>query len=97
MKLLLRGNIAGKLTTPASADDGQWLMPAKDYANTRYSDLDQINTGNVKNLKVAWTFSTGHRRGHEAAPLVVGQHACTWSRRSRTSSTPSTSRSTASC
>ena len=52
-------------------DDGQWTMPAKNYASTRYSTLDQINTGNVKNLKLAWTFSTGGTRGHEAAPLVV--------------------------
>jgi PQQ-dependent dehydrogenase (methanol/ethanol family) len=46
-------------------------MPAKNYASTRYSGLEQINTGNVKNLKAAWTFSTGVNRGHEAAPLVV--------------------------
>src|SRR5215210_7985177 len=63
------GNIAGKLTTPAAAEDGQWLMAAKDYANTRYSALDQINTGNVANLRVAWSFSTGTTNGHEAAPL----------------------------
>jgi PQQ-dependent dehydrogenase (methanol/ethanol family) len=54
------------------SEDGQWLMPLKDYAGTRYSGLNQINSGNVKNLKVAWTFSTGVNRGHEAAPLVVG-------------------------
>src|SRR5690348_9317507 len=52
-------------------DDGQWTRPAKDYASTRYSSLDQINTGNVKNLKLAFTFSTGMTRGHEAAPLIV--------------------------
>src|SRR5690349_17914208 len=46
-------------------------MAAHDYANQRYSTLDQINTGNAKNLKLAWTFSTGLTRGHEAAPLVV--------------------------
>jgi glucose dehydrogenase len=39
-------------------DDGQWIRPAKDYASTRYSSLDQINTNNVKNLKLAFTFST---------------------------------------
>ncbi|HEV3484660.1 MAG TPA: PQQ-dependent dehydrogenase, methanol/ethanol family, partial [Vicinamibacterales bacterium] len=55
-----------------SRDDAQWIMPAKNYASTRYSGLDQINTSNVKNLKVAWTLSTGHDRGHEAAPLVIG-------------------------
>src|ERR1044071_7880802 len=53
------------------ADDGQWVMAAKDYANTRFSGLDQINTGNVKDLKLAFTFSTGLLNGHEAAPLVV--------------------------
>ncbi|MFL6971143.1 MAG: methanol/ethanol family PQQ-dependent dehydrogenase [Xanthobacteraceae bacterium] len=60
---------------PASAappDDGQWSMPAKNYANTRYSELDEINTGNVKDLRVAFTFSTGVNRGQESAPLVVG-------------------------
>ena len=53
-------------------DDGQWLMPAKNYASTRYSELTEINTQTVKSLKVAWTFSTGVTRGEEAAPLVVG-------------------------
>src|SRR5207237_10809669 len=52
-------------------DDGQWVMPAKNYASTRFSALNQIDAGNVKNLRVAWTFSTGHDRGEEAAPLVV--------------------------
>ncbi len=53
-----------------SAND--WAMPAKDYANTRYSTLNQINADNVGKLQVAWTFSTGVLRGHEGAPLVVG-------------------------
>src|SRR3982751_205814 len=57
---------------PPGQDDGQWVMPAKNYASTRYSQLDQINAQNVKSLKVAWTFSTGNTRGHEAAPLIVG-------------------------
>src|SRR6185503_17471776 len=65
------------LTTPTGVqasipnEDGQWTMPAKDYASTRFSGLDQINTNNVANLKLAWTFSTGVLRGHEAAPIVV--------------------------
>src|SRR5690242_9280932 len=54
-------------------DDGQWIMPAKNYASTRFSTLDQIQTSNVSRLKLAWTFSTGLTRGHEAAPLVVNQ------------------------
>jgi lanthanide-dependent methanol dehydrogenase len=60
-----------RASSQPQAEDGQWTMPAKNYASTRYSGLDQINTENVKSLKVAWTFSTGVNRGHEAAPLVV--------------------------
>jgi len=52
-------------------DDGEWHMPARDYASTRYSGLDQITTDNVADLELAWTFSTGVLRGHEAAPIVV--------------------------
>jgi len=52
-------------------DDGQWPMAPKNYASTRFSTLDQINTSNVKNLKLAWSFSTGVTHGHEAAPLIV--------------------------
>jgi alcohol dehydrogenase (cytochrome c) len=55
-----------------SKDPNQWVMPAGDYANTRYSALDQINTDNVKNLRPVWTFSTGVLRGHEGGPLVIG-------------------------
>jgi glucose dehydrogenase len=56
----------------AASDDAQWLRPAKDFASTRFSSLDQITAANVKQLKLAWSFSTGVDRGHEAAPIVVG-------------------------
>jgi PQQ-dependent dehydrogenase (methanol/ethanol family) len=54
------------------ANDGEWPMAARDYASTRFSPLDQINASNVRNLKVAFTFSTEVDRGQEAAPIVVG-------------------------
>jgi PQQ-dependent dehydrogenase (methanol/ethanol family) len=60
------------LLTAFAEDDGQWLMASKDPANLRYSGLDEIKPENVNRLQVAWTFSTGLKRGHEAAPLVVG-------------------------
>lgn len=53
-------------------DPNQWAIQTGDYANQRYSKLDQINAGNVADLQVAWTFSTGVLRGHEGSPLVVG-------------------------
>ncbi|WP_409148992.1 lanthanide-dependent methanol dehydrogenase XoxF5 [Pseudoxanthobacter sp. M-2] len=69
------------VTAPALANDdlmkliddpNQWVIQTGDYANTRYSKLDQINKSNVKDLQVAWTFSTGVLRGHEGSPLVIG-------------------------
>lgn len=51
--------------------DGQWTLPAGDYANTRFSPLDEINTKNVNNLKIVGTMSTGIPHGHEGQPLVV--------------------------
>ena len=36
---------------PAEAEDGQWTMPAKNHASTRYSGLDQ-NVLLAKNLTV---------------------------------------------
>jgi alcohol dehydrogenase (cytochrome c) len=55
----------------AETEDGQWIRPAKNYSSTRFSGLNEITAENVKNLRLAWTFSTGVLRGHEAAPLVV--------------------------
>ncbi len=83
MRYVLTGAAALVLTwsTLASANDSvlsltknpnDWVLQTGDYANTRYSNLSQINKGNVKDLQVAWTFSTGVLRGHEGSPLVVG-------------------------
>src|SRR5688500_3636580 len=53
-------------------EDGQWTMPGKDFASTRFSGLSQITTGNAKGLRPLWSFSTGVLGGHEGQPLVVG-------------------------
>ena len=55
-----------------SANPKDWVMPAGDYANTRYSKLNQINASNVGKMQVAWSFSTGVLRGHEGGPLIIG-------------------------
>ncbi len=64
--------VANEDLMKAMDNPSNWANPTGDYANQRYSKLDQINAGNVKDLKVAWTFSTGVLRGHEGAPLVIG-------------------------
>ena len=68
------GTVAGARIATAAAPGGppgEWPHPGRDYANSRYSTLDQITSANAKNLHVAWTFSTGVLRGHEGQPLVV--------------------------
>ena len=58
-------------TLPVSNESGNWTLPALDYASSRFSPLTEITPGNVSQLGVRATFSTGVVRGHEAAPLVV--------------------------
>ncbi len=48
-----------------------WVFPGGNYANWRYSELKQINSGNAGKIQAAWTFSTGVLRGHEGGPLVL--------------------------
>ena len=64
--------LANKDVIKQTSDPKQWVLQTGDYTNQRYSKLDQINASNVKDLKVAWTFSTGVLRGHEGSPLVIG-------------------------
>lgn len=82
-KRLLHGGLVITLLLPVLAhaadklssimqDDMQWASQRKDYASQGYSRLSQINQRNIKDLHLAWTFSTGIKRGHEGAPLVVG-------------------------
>ncbi|GJE27452.1 methanol/ethanol family PQQ-dependent dehydrogenase [Methylobacterium organophilum] len=54
-----------------SKSDDNWVMPGKNYDSNNYSELKQVNKSNVKQLRPAWTFSTGLLNGHEGAPLVV--------------------------
>src|SRR5512134_2776763 len=54
------------------ADPAEWLSYGRDYAETHYSPLAQINAENVSGLAVAWTWDipkTGARL--EATPIVA--------------------------
>jgi len=64
--------LANDSVMEAVGDPANWAIQTGDYANTRYSTLDQITKENVGDLQVAWTFSTGVLRGHEGSPLVIG-------------------------
>jgi PQQ-dependent dehydrogenase (methanol/ethanol family) len=57
----------------AAAPAGEWLTYGRDYAETRYSPLSQINTGNVQRLGLAWTLDieAAPGGGLQATPLVA--------------------------
>ncbi len=55
----------------APEDDGQWRMPSKNYASTRFSNLREITPENVKTLKPDFSFSLAVNKGQEAAPIVA--------------------------
>jgi lanthanide-dependent methanol dehydrogenase len=83
-KVLLAASLIATMAgagAPASANDEllkmeqnakDWVMPTGNYANQRFSKLDQITASNVSKLAPVWTFSTGVLRGHEGGPLVIG-------------------------
>ena len=62
----------------AGAEPENWLIPFGNYSSHRYSTLDQINAGNVADLRVAFTVPLNDAlRGNdtannEGAPLVDG-------------------------
>src|SRR6516164_4506704 len=55
----------------SSKEPQNWLTYSGDYEGRRFSALDQINTGNVKNLAPRWVYQTGALGKFEATPLVV--------------------------
>ncbi|MBX5461537.1 MAG: PQQ-dependent dehydrogenase, methanol/ethanol family [Steroidobacteraceae bacterium] len=58
------------LRNAASAPD-EWITIGRDYAETRFSPLRQINSSNVARLGLAWSYDPGSLRGLEATPLVA--------------------------
>lgn len=55
----------------AASEPQNWPIVGGTYAEARYSALDQINTGNVGRLKLAWYADFETNRGQQATPLAV--------------------------
>jgi len=51
-------------------DPGDWLMLRRDYRASNYSPLNQITTGNVKNLRLVWTWAMNEGGTNQPAPIV---------------------------
>ena len=50
---------------------GEWFTPGRDFGETHYSPLDQINVDNASELGFAWQYFTDTYRGLEATPVFV--------------------------
>jgi quinohemoprotein ethanol dehydrogenase len=55
----------------ADAEPGSWLVHGRTRSEQRMSPLSRIDSDNVAQLQLAWSFPTGTTRGLEATPLVV--------------------------
>jgi PQQ-dependent dehydrogenase (methanol/ethanol family) len=58
--------------TAADSEPGNWMAPGRSYSEQHFSPLTKIDTDNVAQLGLAWSFDldTAHR-GQESTPLVI--------------------------
>jgi len=65
--------VTSQMLLNARKERNNWLMFGRDYTNQRWSPLSQINTSNVRNLRVAWMYQTRISRlgTFESSPVVV--------------------------
>ncbi|MBK8197810.1 MAG: PQQ-dependent dehydrogenase, methanol/ethanol family [Acidobacteria bacterium] len=58
-----------RISTASGGDE--WLTYGGTYDEQRHSKLTQVNTDNVSQLGVAWTYDLATNRGVESTPIVV--------------------------
>jgi alcohol dehydrogenase (cytochrome c) len=49
---------------------GDWLMARRNYQAWSYSPLDEVTRGNVKDLKLAWSWAMNEAGSNQPMPLV---------------------------
>jgi quinohemoprotein ethanol dehydrogenase len=57
-------------STLLNAAPDEWVTYGRDYAETHFSPLKQINAENVARLGLAWSWETGTEGGIESTPLI---------------------------
>ncbi len=63
--------VDAKRLLAAAAEPGNWMTHGGTYAEQRFADLTQIDTGNVRQLGLAWFADLDTNRGQEATPLII--------------------------
>ncbi|HXD13619.1 MAG TPA: PQQ-binding-like beta-propeller repeat protein [Xanthobacteraceae bacterium] len=64
-------NVTQEMLNGAGGDSKNFLATNGDYNQRRFYPGKQINTKNVKDLRVAWIFQTDVRESMETSPIVV--------------------------
>jgi len=81
--VLLTFLMVSNLSWAQTSQQQEWAVHGLNHAETRHSELSQINRENINNLGLAWFFETGSKRGLEATPLVIDgaiYFSSTWSK-----------------
>ncbi len=65
------GNVTLKRLLEADTEPGEWLTGGRDYQQTYYSPLTNINKTNVKQLGYSWSYNIEFTTAFEATPIVV--------------------------
>lgn len=65
------GGIDASRLINAAQDDANWITYGRDYAEQRFSPLDQVNQETIGDLGLAWFADLDTARGQEATPLVM--------------------------
>ncbi|MFT5443614.1 MAG: quinohemoprotein ethanol dehydrogenase [Myxococcota bacterium] len=61
---------AARVESPEQNADN-WLVHGRTNDEARHSPLADINTANIDQLGLAWSYAVGSKRGLEATPIVV--------------------------
>jgi len=55
----------------SASHPGDWLTYGGNYASQRFSELKQVNTQNVKDLKIQWVYQLKRQGIFESSPIVA--------------------------
>lgn len=62
---------ASAMSDSNESDSVDWAKYGNNYANHRFSELNQVTTENVDQLELAWTYQTGIKKTFQTSPIVV--------------------------
>jgi alcohol dehydrogenase (cytochrome c) len=55
----------------SASHPGDWLTYGGNYSSQRFSELKQVNTENIANLKMRWVYRLRHQGIFESSPIVA--------------------------